>query len=604
MNPLWMIGRAAVLLACAGVALPWLRSAPAAVRRMLLALTFAACLVQPLATGLLPAPTAATPLTVVQAAEPFAEPSTPHATAVPVARASSAASSPLPSLSEALLALWLLGALLAAFRVAAAQYRARGLVRRASRTGLDVAVTDELDLPAVAGLLRPTILLPRAAQSWDRSHLEVALAHERAHIAQRDGLVQLVAQVACALFWVVPWAWPLARRLRRECELAADERVVASGVHPVAYAETLLAVARGALAAPRAGMLGLVSELEERISALCSGPKHAWSRPRRGAMWILLAALSALLACARQVPASDAGRAAEPARLGAPFQRIAEEEAARARAEWSAEDVVVVVLDAARGTLLAQTGRANEARQPGSTIKPFTVATALEMRKVDAEAQLDCGNGTRSYGERALHDAAPYTTLNLTGLLTVSSNVCTSRVYDAVGGAELLRSFARLHLGDAPGARPAALDDGSYDGATVALGSGLRTTALQLAAAYGSLVDGMYRTPSPAGSSAGEPVMSAQTAGRVRTMLESVVYDPRGTGSAAAVPGMRIAGKTGTSVEAREDGTKVTFASFAGLLPAERPRYVVFVGVLSPGEGATGGKVAAPLFARIASRLE
>jgi cell division protein FtsI (penicillin-binding protein 3) len=89
----------------------------------------------------------------------------------------------------------------------------------------------------------------------------------------------------------------------------------------------------------------------------------------------------------------------------------------------------------------------------------------------------------------------------------------------------------------------------------------------------------------------------------VTALLEGVVTSERGTGKKARVAGVRVAGKTGTSEWTAADGSTMTYASFVGYVPADRPRYVVFVGVESAARGnAWGGEAAAPAFARIAAR--
>jgi cell division protein FtsI (penicillin-binding protein 3) len=137
---------------------------------------------------------------------------------------------------------------------------------------------------------------------------------------------------------------------------------------------------------------------------------------------------------------------------------------------------------------------------------------------------------------------------------------------------------------------PDRIEDGSFEGALVAAGDGARATPLEIARAYSIFIDGTY---------AKERVIRPETARTVRTMLEEVVHGPMGTGKAAAIPGHRIAGKTGTS----GDPSGATYASFVGFFPSENPRYIIYIGIDSPKDSGTGGKAASPVFARIASRL-
>ena len=99
----------------------------------------------------------------------------------------------------------------------------------------------------------------------------------------------------------------------------------------------------------------------------------------------------------------------------------------------------------------------------------------------------------------------------------------------------------------------------------------------------------------------GEPLIRPGTARAVVAMLEEVVSSERATGKLARIAGVRVAGKTGSS-EWLADGSEGVYASFVGIVPADHPRFVILVGVESPRGVESGGKVAAPVFARVASR--
>lgn len=275
-------------------------------------------------------------------------------------------------------------------------------------------------------------------------------------------------------------------------------------------------------------------------------------------------------------------------------QGLVGEEAERARREWGAERVAIVVVDAKSGRALASADdRPGAVVVPASTLKPLTVAIALEARAVEPSQRFDCGNGQRAYGDQALSDAGSYGTLSVAEILAVSSNVGVSRIFDALGGERL--GAGLRHFGMEV---PREIPDGSLRGAIVALGQGTTTTPLALARAYAVLAND--------GALGDERVVSAATARSVRDMLEGVVTGERATGKAAAVPGARVGGKTGTSEErdcqacAPQVGT---FASFVGIAPIDAPRYVIYVGVGQAAKPGTGGSIAAPMFSRLASRL-
>jgi cell division protein FtsI (penicillin-binding protein 3) len=136
-----------------------------------------------------------------------------------------------------------------------------------------------------------------------------------------------------------------------------------------------------------------------------------------------------------------------------------------------------------------------------------------------------------------------------------------------------------------------------------ATGVDMTATPLQVAAAYAVLAnDGVYAPPTMVrgAARAGERVLRAETARAMIALLEQAVADERSTGRAARIPGTRVAGKTGT---AEDRSTARMYGSFVGIVPADRPRFVILVGAeVPPREDYAGGTVAAPTFARVAAR--
>jgi beta-lactamase regulating signal transducer with metallopeptidase domain len=523
----------------------------------------------------------------LSSAPSLAEPSPARTATGELGRASSSA---LP-----LLALWLFGASLALARLTHGVLRARGLIRRAEPVGAGISLSREIAGPLVAGYFRPCVLLPLAARDWSEERRKVVLSHELSHVRRRDGLALLVGEFARALYWFHPLAWLSLARLRRESELAADEDVIAGGVRPSDYAEHLLSVARTLV--PRAdgiAMAGRPSELSRRVELLVSRERLP-ARPSALttlSLCVAAALLVGFVACAdaARAPLSSKGaRSAAPPQTGA--QTIVEKEAERARAEWRASRIAIVVLDPHSGEVrgLFDDGEGRPIR-PASTLKPIIIALALDAGRITPEQRFDCGNGQRRYGAETLRDANPYGLLSVSEIVAVSSNVGTSRVFDALGAPGLRDGLARFGL-----EAPADIDAGTLSGATAAIGHRMQTTPLALAAAYAALANGGLR-PSP--GNRGERVIAAETATSLRTMLEGAVSGERATGKAAQIPGLRIAGKTGTSDDER------VLASFAGFLPAEAPRFVIYVGIEGTDRRATGATAAAPVFARIGRQLQ
>jgi beta-lactamase regulating signal transducer with metallopeptidase domain len=657
--------RVALLLGLALSAVRLLRRAPAEQRRLCLALALGGALVLPAVSSIAPAWRIVSPPSVAALkGRPFAEPLVEGRVAVALAGAGVAPLPDLPATMapsrhvdplSILAAVWALGALVVVARLVAGLARSRAIVRRASPapawasaveraarvTGIraDVRVTDELDGPALTSALSPVVLVPRASETWSEPRRFAVLLHELAHVRQRDCLAQILAQLACALHWFDPLVWIAARRLRFERELAADDAVIAAGTRPSSYAEDLLAIA-GARAVPD-GALGMAepSSLALRISAIVAARRAEGPLSRPRAVLIAAGAGAVLLAVACATPESPEPltasapppltppAAAAPTSAGAistidpRIQQIADEELDRTVTEWQAAAGAVVVLDPSTGEILANAGRDHGARADvavqrayitGSTLKAITLAAALDEGVVTAADRFDCENGARSYGAKVLHDAGPNGSLTVPEMLAVSTNVGFSKVFDRLGGDRLGRWLRRFHFGAAPGLAgaaagevPARIEDRSFDGAVVAIGEAMTASPLQVAAAYAAFAnDGAYVAPTltrRADRAAREPLMRPETSRAVLSMLEGVVNGEHATGTQARVAGARVAGKTGTA-EWASPGGAVVYASFVGIVPADRPRFVILVGVEAPRAGGTGGSVAAPAFARVASR--
>jgi cell division protein FtsI (penicillin-binding protein 3) len=583
--------RVALEFGVALASLALLRRATAAARRLVLLLAFVAALALPFVDGLL----ALRPLAAVLPA-----PASVHAVAealvgaTPAGRvdgftASVASGGTGRAVLNAVELVWLAGALVLLARLALGVVRARRWVSVAESADATARISAAVESPVVVGLFAPVVLLPPASRDWDDERRRVILLHERAHVERRDGLALFVAQVACALYWFQPFAWLALRQLRRECELLADEDVLAGGVRPSSYAEHLLAVARS-LTTPVIGlaMAGRPSELARRIRALVSpagAPRPLTGRGRLGLATAATVGL-ALLALGGRAPAASAEH--DDGVRDARLQAIAVDEAARARTELGAERVAVLVLEPQTGALLALADEhPNQPLLPASTLKPLLVALALDAHAISADQRFDCGDGHRLYGEQVLTDAAPYGALDAAGILAVSSNIGASRVFDALGAGRFASGMARLHL-----SAPRELEAGTLKGALAGMGLGAAVTPLALARAYAVLArDGSYVAPGVRP----ERVVSAATAARVRSMLEGAVEGERATGKLARIEGVRVAGKTGTA------DLDAHVAHFVGIVPAERPRYVVLVSISASSE-VTGGRVAAPVFARVARR--
>jgi cell division protein FtsI (penicillin-binding protein 3) len=250
--------------------------------------------------------------------------------------------------------------------------------------------------------------------------------------------------------------------------------------------------------------------------------------------------------------------------------------------------------------------------EPGSTMKPFTVAAALEAGVVTPSTPVDTSPGWISLGRFTPRDLRNYGLLDVTGVITKSSNVGSIKIAQKLPDAEFHgflrdvgygRSTGSGFPGESSGVLPAPANWSGSSKATISYGYGLSATPLQIAQAYVTLGNGGRRiTPTFVKGQPGESeqVIDPEVAAEVVRMMETVTL-PGGTATRAAILGYRVAGKTGTSRQASEGGYSRRYSSlFAGLVPASNPRFAMVVLVNEPdaskGYGYGGGAVAAPVF--------
>ncbi|MGE0384854.1 MAG: peptidoglycan D,D-transpeptidase FtsI family protein [Gammaproteobacteria bacterium] len=251
--------------------------------------------------------------------------------------------------------------------------------------------------------------------------------------------------------------------------------------------------------------------------------------------------------------------------------------------------------------------------EPGSVMKPFTIAAALDAGTIEPGTRVDTGPGQFTIGSHTVHDIHNYGTLDITGIIEKSSNIGATKIALGLDSEVLWRAFHGAGFGTTsgtgfPGESPGFLPDYNrwreIEHATISFGYGLSTTTAQLAQAYTVFANRGRLVPASLlrrdGAADGERVFSEHTAETMRAMLQTVVES--GTGKLAAVPGYHVAGKTGTVHKIEGDGYAPDryLSVFAGLVPATNPRLVGVVMIDEPQGGEYyGGRVAAPVFAAI-----
>ena len=252
--------------------------------------------------------------------------------------------------------------------------------------------------------------------------------------------------------------------------------------------------------------------------------------------------------------------------------------------------------------------------EPGSTMKPFSVAAALEAGKVRPDTRIQTAPGKLTIGDRTIGDAHPHGVLTVEEVVAKSSNVGTAKIALDLPAQTLWETYTSLGFGQAPrmgfpGAVAGRLRPAKtwrpIEQATISYGHGVSVTLVQLARAYTVFAnDGQLASLSLVKLDSAPPmvqVLSPQTARAMRKMLEMGVSD-EGTAPLARIAGYRVAGKTGTAYKIKNGQyVKDYVASFVGFAPVSDPRIVIAVMVDEPGGGAYyGGQVAAPVFAQIA----
>ncbi|EXI67732.1 MAG: Penicillin-binding protein 2 [Candidatus Accumulibacter adjunctus] len=252
--------------------------------------------------------------------------------------------------------------------------------------------------------------------------------------------------------------------------------------------------------------------------------------------------------------------------------------------------------------------------EPGSTLKPFTIALGIENGKVRSETIINCAPGRLTIGNATIADAHPHGALSVAEVIQKSSNVGAAKIAAMLPSQTMWQMFDDVGFGQAPRLGFPGEVTGRVrpwktwkpiEQATMSYGHGISVSLIQLARAYsvfardGDIVPlSLTRVDAPVTS--GATVFSAKTAREVRMMLEMAVQ-PGGTAPKAQIPGYRVAGKTGTAhkLEGGRYANKYV-SSFVGFAPVSDPRLIIAVMIDEPSAGKHyGGAVAAPVFASV-----
>lgn len=327
-----------------------------------------------------------------------------------------------------------------------------------------------------------------------------------------------------------------------------------------------------------------------------------------------------------------------------------ETELANAVSTFEADHAVGVVLDAKTSAVLAlasaptfdvnKAGKAaaehrrnkvvTDAFEPGSTMKTFVIASALRDSLVQPNTKFYCEKGSFKVGDRIIREAESkekFEDLTVSEILAVSSNVGTTKIAFKMGADKLRQGLLDFGFGqklgvDLPGEARGMLLSLPWRQhllSNISFGHGISATPLQVANAFAAIANGgVLNTPfivqSVRDAETGlltetkvkpiRRVLSAEQAAQMRAMLVGVTTDG-GTGGNARVDGFLVGGKTGTAQKVNPNGRGYLkgayISSFGGFIPANDPKFVIYIAVDSPKKAYYGATVAAPLFSRIAS---
>lgn len=252
--------------------------------------------------------------------------------------------------------------------------------------------------------------------------------------------------------------------------------------------------------------------------------------------------------------------------------------------------------------------------EPGSTLKPFTVATALESGKFTGTTLIDTAPGSMQLGGRTIRDIHNYGLISVARVIEKSSNIGAAKIALALDKQSLWDTLRRVGFGQPTGSQLPGEASGmlhpasgitARDLASLAYGYGVSTTPLQLARAYAVLANGGVLIPVTLLKRDDAPeatrVFAPAVANPLARMLEGAVGE-QGTGTAARVADYRVAGKTGTvrKLVAGAYSESEYLSSFAGFAPLAEPRLAMVVVIDTPRRGGYfGGEVAAPVFGRV-----
>ena len=321
------------------------------------------------------------------------------------------------------------------------------------------------------------------------------------------------------------------------------------------------------------------------------------------------------------------------------IQHAAEQALAKSIAKYEARAGIVLVVDVESGDILAMANQPffnpNTVRhstaavrrlraitdiyEPGSTMKPFLFAAALEEGAIEPDTLIDCENGRWKVARKVIRDTHPEKWLPARKVLRYSSNIGSAKIGMSMGAEVYHAYLSKLGFGQRtgiilPGESSGILHPAekwtSVDMAAISFGQAIGATALQQAKAFLCLANQgatkplrLVKSPQPEHKSASIQVFSPETADTVLALMKEVVHED-GTGRSARIEGITMAGKTGTAQKASPAGGygDQYLSSFVALVPADKPELLVITMIDEPQKANYGSMVAAPVCREVTVR--
>lgn len=360
---------------------------------------------------------------------------------------------------------------------------------------------------------------------------------------------------------------------------------------------------------------------------------NSWLQGTPGKRQVIKDRLGHLVAVVDQIQAAKSGKDLLLS-INQKVQYLAYHALKQAVQEYSAQTGSVVVLNPTNGEIIAMANfpsfdpnkpyappyaryrnrAVTDIYEPGSTMKAFSIANALEIGGYTPSTEINTSPGwLKINGNTVRDDGLNYGKITVRQVLQKSSNVGVAKMTINLPPEHLIDLLRRMGFGvrtdsgfpgESPGILHGRLMWRPFELATLAFGYGISITPLQLAHAYAVIADDGKRCPvtflKRQQAVQCPQMMKANVANEMLSMLTSVVQ-PGGTGRLAIVPGYRVAGKTGTAyiADAKGYNKKKHVASFVGIAPVSDPQLVVAIVIRDPQEKHFGGTVAAPVFSKV-----